>query len=200
MEHDCILVTGFEPFGEQEINPSWLCVSALPETLCGVRVERRLLPVDWARGPAALRAALDELRPAAVLCVGQAGGRAELSLERVAVNLRGGADNLGIAHNEAPVAEGGPAAYFSTLPCGAMLDALRAEHIPAAFSYTAGIYLCNCVMYTALHAAAHALPGLKAGFLHVPFLPEQTADKPSMSREIMARGVLLCAETVARSL
>lgn len=198
MPHDCILVTGFEPFGGQTVNPSWLCVSALPDTLAGVRVERRLLPVDWHGGPAALLDALRETAPAAVLCVGQAGGRAELSLERVAVNLRAGADNAGVAQDEQPVAAGGPAAYFSTLPCAEMLAALRAQAIPAACSYSAGVYLCNCVMYTALHFAAAERPALRAGFLHVPFLPEQTQTAPSMARETMARGVLLCAEVLAR--
>ena len=200
MKHKRLLVTGFEPFGGQTVNPSWLAVSALPEALSGAEVVRRLLPVDWARGPAALRAALSELRPDAVLCVGQAGGRAALSIERVAINLRGGADNAGVRQDEVPVVPGGPAAYFATLPWGAMRAALESQAIPAEYSYSAGVYLCNCVMYTALHAAAAEQAGLLAGFLHVPFLPEQTADKPSMPREMLLRGVALCAEAVARSL
>lgn len=196
----CVLITGFEPFGGQTINPSWLCVSALPETLAGVRAERRLLPVDWEKGPAALRAAIDELQPAAVLCVGQAGGRDAFNIERVAVNLRGGADNAGLTQTDAPVTQNAPTAYFSTLPCAQMLETLSKAEIPAVYSFSAGIYLCNCVMYTALHYAAVNRPEMKAGFLHIPFLPEQTSDKPSLPRETMERGVLLCAEAVAKSI
>lgn len=195
----CILVTGFEPFGGQKINPSWLCVSALPDTLYGTRIHHRLLPVDWIEGPAALRSAMRELRPDAVLCVGQSGGRSALSIERVAVNLRGGADNTEMVQNDTPVVLGGPAAYFSTLPNAAMLAAMQAANIPAEYSFSAGIYLCNCVMYTALHYAASERQELKAGFLHVPFLPEQTLDKPSLPREAMAHGVLLCADAICRS-
>lgn len=196
----CVLITGFEPFGGQTINPSWLCVSALPESLAGVRAERRLLPVDWEKGPAALRAAIDELQPAAVLCVGQAGGRDAFNIERVAINLRGGADNAGATQADAPVAQDGPTAYFSTLPFAEMLQTLNTAEIPVTYSYSAGIYLCNCVMYTALHYAAVRQPNMKAGFLHIPFLPEQTTDKPSLPREMMERGVLLCAEAVAKSI
>ena len=198
MADSCILVTGFEPFGGQKVNPSWLCVSALPDLLSGVRVVRRLLPVDWAAGPALLRQALRELSPSAVLCVGQAGGQRELRIERVAVNLRGGADNEGAVREEEPVEPEGPAAYFSTLPVSQMREALKAENIPVCDSYTAGIYLCNCVMYTALHYAAVEQPGLAAGFLHVPFLPGQSETAPTMEWETMTRGVLLCAETAAK--
>lgn len=196
----CILVTGFEPFGGQKINPSWLCVSALPETLAGVKVIRRLLPVDWKNGPAALRAAIDELQPAAVLCVGQAGGRDAFNIERVAVNLRGGVDNAGENQTDASVAEDGPTAYFSTLPYAEMEKSLKDHTIPVTYSYSAGIYLCNCTMYTALHYAATNQPEMKAGFLHIPFLPEQTTDKPSLPRELMEQGVRLCAETICKNL
>lgn len=197
---NCVLVTGFEPFGGQTVNPSWLCVSSLPDMLAGVPVHQRLLPVDWEKGPASLLSALRELRPKAVLCVGQAGGRAALNIERVAVNLRGGADNTGRAQTDAPVMPDGPAAYFTTLPYTAMLDALKAADILGEYSFSAGIYLCNCVMYTALHYAAEEQSGLKAGFLHVPYLPEQTRDRPSLPLAVMEQGVRLCVEAVCRNL
>lgn len=198
-----LLVTGFAPFGGEKTNPSYVCASSLPDEICGVRIEKRELPVSWANTETELTALLSELRPDAVLLLGQAGGRPNLTIERVAVNLREAAspDNDGVTENEGrPVIEGAPDAYFSTLPYRAMLAACKQNGIPTAFSYSAGCYLCNCSMFTARHFAAQNGLHMPAGFIHVPYLPEQVDDKPSMGLETLRKGILLCAEEIAKML
>lgn len=198
-----LLVTGFEPFGGEKTNPSYVCASSLPDELCGVRIIKRELPVSWSKTEPQLTALLHELRPDAVLLVGQAGGRPNLTIERVAVNIReaGIPDNDGATENEGrPVIEGAPDAYFSTLPYRAMLAACKQNKIPVAFSYSAGCYLCNCSMFTALHVSVRSATPFPAGFIHVPYLPEQTEDKPSMALETLRSGILLCVEEIAKAL
>jgi pyroglutamyl-peptidase len=197
-----LLVTGFAPFGGQRINPSWICVEELPEAIAGVTIIRRELPVVWFAAVQELYDLLGEYRADAVLCVGQAGGTAKLNIERVAINLCNGTDNDGRAMDDAPIFVGGPAAYFATLPVAAMKAAVEAEDIGVTYSFSAGTYLCNHVMYAALHRAAIEMPGLRAGFLHVPMLPEQVKDTGgySMPLEKTRRGVYLCAEAVAKGI
>ena len=181
MTHEpTVLLTGFAPFGGEEANPSWQAAAALDgERIAGHRVAARLLPVEFGASLDALRAALDEVRPALVLCVGQAGGRAQLSLERVAINVDDARipDNAGAAPIDEPIAADGPAAYFATLPIKAMLAALREAGIPAEVSQTAGTYVCNHVFYGLMHAL-RATPGVRGGFLHIPYSPEQAARHP----------------------
>lgn len=175
-----ILLTGFEPFGNEARNPSWDAVRLLDgETVAGHAVVARRLPVSFAGSLPVLQAAIDEIGPALVVCVGLAGGRAQLSLERVAINLDDAriADTDGACPIDVPVAADGPAAYFTTLPIKAMLAALRAAGYPAEVSQTAGTYVCNHVFYGALHALRHR-PGVRAGFIHVPYAPEQAARHP----------------------
>ncbi|MEG0766214.1 MAG: pyroglutamyl-peptidase I [Clostridia bacterium] len=172
-----LLVTGFLPFGGQCINPSWEAVRALPEKIGACTILRAALPVDWTEGPKQLLALLEAYHPAQVLCCGQAGGRAKICLERVAINLceSTAPDTAGVVRWREPIVQEGPAAYFSTLDDMQMMQALADAGIPAMRSYSAGAYLCNAVMYIALHAAQTRFPGLRAGFLHVPYLPEQGA-------------------------
>jgi pyroglutamyl-peptidase len=174
-----ILLTGFEPFDGAAINPSWEAVRALDGwSGPGFQVAARQLPCVFGAAGDALRAALDELRPDIVIAVGQAGGRAELSLERVAINVDDARipDNAGAQPVDAPVVAGGPAAYFSTLPIKAIVGALRLRGFAAGVSQTAGTFVCNHVFYGLMHASAGT--ALKAGFIHVPFLPEQAAQRP----------------------
>lgn len=175
-----VLLTGFAPFGGDSTNPSWEAVRALEGVrVRGHRIVTRCLPVSFAGSSRALRSALRELQPALVVCVGQAGGRAQLSLERVAINVDDARipDNEGHSPIDEPVVEGGPAAYFTTLPIKAMLAALRIAGIPSEVSQSAGTYVCNHVFYDALHALRRR-PKVRAGFIHIPYSPEQAALHP----------------------
>ncbi|OZM70906.1 pyroglutamyl-peptidase I [Amycolatopsis antarctica] len=178
-----VLLTGFEPFGGEPVNPSWQAVSTLVGGAGGggyepVAVE---LPCVFDRSLPALREAIAAHRPDVVVCVGQAGGRAGLSVERVAVNLVDARipDNAGAQPLDVPVAENGPAAYFATLPVKACAEAARAAGVPASVSHTAGTYVCNQVFYGLMHLLATDLatemPGVRGGFVHVPYSPEQVA-------------------------
>lgn len=198
-----ILLTGFDPFGGETVNPSWEAVSALHgRRVAGHRIVARQLPTEFAASLRALRRALREERPAIVLGVGQAGGRSRLSLERVAINVNDARipDNAGAQPVDEPVVAGGPAAYFSTLPIKAMLAALREEGLPAEISNTAGTYVCNHIAYAMAHYTARQR-GVRTGFLHIPFLPDQAvshAHAPSMSLDDVRRGLLVALRTAAR--
>ena len=172
---EVLLLTSFEPFGGDVHNPSQALVQTLDGAVIGgLRVGGVVLPCAFGAAPAVLQAALARWQPRLVLALGQAGGRTELSLERVAINLVDAriADNTGQQPIDVPVVEGGPAAYFSTLPIKPMVQALRAAGLPAGVSHTAGTFVCNQVFYVLQHLLAGAVP---AGFMHVPFLPEQAA-------------------------
>lgn len=189
-----ILLTGFDPFGGESINPSWEAARRLHGRRIGShRVEARLLPTEFAASLRVLRAAVRETAPAILLGVGQAGGRHGLSIERVAINLQDARipDNAGAQPVDRPVVDGGPAAYLSNLPVKAMQAALQAHGLPAELSYSAGSYVCNQVAYAMLHLAAKRR-GVRAGFIHIPYLPGQAArlrGKPSMALDDMVRGL-----------
>ena len=191
-----VLLTGFEPFGGETINPSWEVARALQgKRIAGHLIVARQLPTEFAASLQQLTQAMRELKPRLVFGVGQAGGRRQLSIERVAININDAriADNAGARPVDEAVVADGPAAYFSTLPIKAMLAALRAEGLPAAISQTAGTYVCNHIAYAMLHLASR-LPGVRAGFMHIPYLPQQAAllgDVPSMGQADMERGVRL---------
>ena len=189
-----LLLTGFEPFGGSGVNPSQQIVLALAQKgAAGVDLCTAILPVDRVGGPASALAAIEAQRPDAVLCLGQAARRPALSIERVAINLLDYAiaDNAGNRVVDEPVVAGGPAAYFATLPLRRMLAAVQAAQTPCELSLSAGAFLCNQVMYAVLHYLALHMPDVRAGFIHVPALPEQVASKPapSMSLETMITGV-----------
>jgi pyroglutamyl-peptidase len=196
------LVTGFEPFDGDRINPSSAALRRLPARLGGLSLATRVLPCVFGEAAAALEAAIAETAPDLVLAVGLAGGRAELSLERVAINLDDAriADNAGNRPIDRPVVAGGPAAYFATLPIKAAVAALREAGLPAAVSNSAGTFVCNHVFYRLMHAAATAAPGFRAGFLHVPYLPEQAAERPgapSLALDDIARGIAIVLAVAA---
>lgn len=173
-----ILVTGFEPFGGEAINPSGEAVRRLDGRLIGdAYVVARILPATFAGSGPALAAAIDEVGPDIVITVGQADGRTALSLERVAINLQDARipDNDGASPVDEPVVPGGPAAYWTSLPIKAMASALRQEGIPAEVSQTAGTFVCNHLFYSLAHLIATQRPALRGGFIHIPLLPEQAA-------------------------
>lgn len=174
-----VLLTGFEPFNEATINPAWEAVRAL-EGWRGeeFRVEVRRLPCVFGEAIAAITRAVDELRPDIVIAVGQAGGRPDISVERVAINVDDASilDNAGLQPVDTAIVADGPAAYFSTLPIKAIVRACRDRGLVAGVSQTAGTFVCNHVFYGLMHHVAER--GVKAGFIHVPFLPEQAQGRP----------------------
>ncbi|HEY0506164.1 MAG TPA: pyroglutamyl-peptidase I [Lysobacter sp.] len=175
-----VLVTGFAPFGGENTNPSWEAAQSLEgEIVAGHRIVARCLPVEFGASLRALRQAIAELAPALVICVGQAGGRAQISLERVAINVDDARipDNAGAQPVDEPIAHDGPAAYFTDLPIKAMLAALRNAGVPAEVSQTAGTYVCNHVFYGLMHEL-QAHPGVRGGFVHIPYSPAQAALHP----------------------
>jgi len=187
-----VLLTGFDAFGGATLNPSWLAVQALHgRQVCGHTVVAAQLPTVFGESLRVLRALLARHRPALVICVGQAGGRGALSMERIAINVDDApiADNAGARPVDAAVAPGAPAAYFSTLPIKAMLAALQREGLNAEVSQTAGTFVCNHVFYGLMHALATvpALRHTRGGFVHVPWLPEQGV--PAMPLDELVRGL-----------
>lgn len=187
-----VLVTGFEPFGPDSVNPSGLAAQALhSRAIAGHRVIAAQLPTVFDAAIAALRELLLRHEPALVLCTGQAGGRTAISLERVAINVNDARipDNAGAQPVDTPVVEGAPAAYFTTLPIKAMLASLLEAGIAAEVSQTAGTFVCNHVFYGLMHAlATHPeLAGTRGGFVHVPWLPGQ--GQPSMPLDKIVAGL-----------
>ena len=200
-----VLLTGFEPFGGATVNPSWTAASlAAAEPPAGVRAEAVLLPCVFGDSVAALRAAVLRTRPDLVLCVGQAGGRPDVTVERIAVNLDDAPipDNAGRRPVDEPVVPGGPAAYFGSLPLKACVAAVRAAGLPASVSQTAGTFVCNHVFYGLMHLIATELPDLRGGFVHIPFAPEQVADqsRPSLPAACSAEALrVIVATALART-
>jgi pyroglutamyl-peptidase len=194
-ESSTILLTGFEPFGGESINPSQEIVRALDgEIVDRHRVVGAILPVAFAATLPMLESLLDAHRPMLVLALGQAGGRSEMAIERVAVNLVDAriADNDGIQPIDAAVVEGAPGAYFSSLPVKAIARRLRELGIPAVPSLSAGSFVCNQVFFALAHLLATRHPHARGGFVHVPWLPQQAAmhpGQPSMALQTMIDGV-----------
>jgi len=201
-----ILLTGFEPFNKSPINPSKQVVEALAaDGVPGIDFETAILPVDSELGPAVLLQVVDTVQPEAVLCLGQASRRAVISIERVAVNLLDFRipDNAGNQVSDQPVVPGGPAAYFTTLPVREIFETLKEKGIPAELSLSAGAYLCNQVIYQLLHHLQSREMNIPAGFIHLPDLPEQSAQRsapsPSMSLETMIQGIRLALQIMIGS-
>lgn len=202
-----VLLTGFDPFGDAGpaglvLNPSWLAVQALRgKRIAGHRVVSAQLPTVFEASALELVRLLKLHKPALVVCTGQAGGRSAVSLERVAINVNDARipDNTGGQPVDTPVVPGGPAAYFSTLPIKAMLQALQHAGVTAEVSQTAGTFVCNHVFYALMHALAtqRGLKRTRGGFIHVPYVPEQVAGQsvPSMPLEEIVKGLRLAVAT-----
>jgi pyroglutamyl-peptidase len=193
-----ILISGFEPFGGESINPSWEAVKLLPDGEESFDVEKILIPTVYSEAAEMLYKRAVEIGADMVISVGQAGGRAAITPEVLGINLREAsiADNAGVVHSGEPIRDGAPSAYFSTVAVRDMVSALREQGIPAALSYSAGAFVCNDVLYTLLDRFDKS--GVKIGFIHVPYIPEQTMDKenkPSMPLEKIADAlrIAICA-------
>ncbi|AZN40768.1 pyroglutamyl-peptidase I [Paenibacillus albus] len=202
-----VLLTGFDPFGGDVINPSWEVVSRLHhrklEGLEELEVEARQLPTVFHTSLKMLRQLLLDVKPDVVICVGQAGGRSEIAIERVAVNLSDARipDNEGNQPIDEPIIPEGPAAYWSTLPVKAIAASIRKAGIPASVSYSAGTFVCNHLFYGLQHMLTSEFPSMRGGFIHIPYLPAQVAERsnmPWMSLDDMERAIAIAAQTSVR--
>ncbi len=194
-----VLLTGFQPFAGEAVNPSADVARALDgEVIEGHSVRGVVLPCVFGEAIVALKAELERVTPALVIALGQAGGRAAISLERVAINLDDARipDEAGQQPRDRPVIEGGPAAYFSSLPVKAMTRALNDAGLPADVSHTAGTFVCNHVFYALMHTLSER-PGVRGGFVHVPFEAEQAVRHGAVGLAIdeQIRGVRLAIAT-----
>lgn len=190
-----LLITGFDPFGGESINPAWEAVKLLPDAIGDYELTKLEIPTVFGIAAQTVIDKAEELNPDVIISAGQAGGRASVTPEMVGINLRFATlpDNMGAVPCDIPIIEGGPTAYFSTLPVRAMAKAICDAGLPGAVSYSAGSFVCNDVLYSVLHRFAGT--SVRAGFIHVPFLPEQTTDKPSLSLDKTVAA--LCAAITA---
>ena len=189
-----ILVTGFDPFGGEEVNPALEAVKLLPKEIHGAEVYWAEIPTVFYKAAEVLETAIVRYQPDAVLCIGQAGGRASLTPERVAINQDDARipDNQGNQPIDEPIRMDGEVAYFSTLPIKAMVQAIKEEGLPATVSNTAGTFVCNHLMYQALYLADKKFPHMRAGFMHIPYMTEQVINKPNtafMNLTDIVRGI-----------
>ena len=199
-----ILLTAFDPFGGASVNPAWEAVSRVREELPGVMLRKLMVPTVFARSGALVNQTANGWGADAVICVGQAGGRFEITPERVAINLDDASvpDNAGDQPVDRPITPGGASAYFSTLPNKEIVAALRKAGIPSSLSNSAGTYVCNHLLYQVLEENALRHPGRLGGFLHLPFLPEQVVNRshtPSMALGDMIRALEIAAAVTAAS-
>lgn len=196
-----ILVTAFDPFGGEKINPALEAVKLLADEIAGAEIVKLEIPTVFHKSAEVMREKALEVKPDMVLCIGQAGGRFAITPERVAINQDDARipDNEGNQPIDVAIKEDGAPAYFTTLPIKAMVEKIKAAGVPAAVSNTAGTFVCNHIMYNALYLAEKELDGAQAGFIHVPFIPEQVVDKPNqpaMSLEDIAKGLTAAIEAM----
>lgn len=186
-----LLITGFEPFGGQDINPSWAAVEQLPEAIGDYMLCKLNIPTVYGAAAQMVLSKAAEICADAVICVGQAGGRDAVTPERIAVNIRDARipDNAGVLYSGERIAADGPAAYFSTLPVDKMSQAIRNAHIPSSVSNTAGTYVCNDVLYTVLHCTS-----IPCCFIHVPYVPEQ--GEPNLPLEKTVQALIAAIESL----
>ncbi len=193
-----LLISGFDPFGGEQINPSWEAVKRLPDRIGAYSLTRIELPTVYGLAAERMLMAAREILPDAILCIGQAGGRKAITPEVIGINLREAsiADNAGVLCTGQPILPEGETAYFSTLPVRKIVEAIRSREIPAALSYSAGAFVCNDLLYTLLHVYRNT--EIPVGFIHVPFLPEQTKDAtlPGLSLETIVAALTVAIEAL----
>lgn len=196
-----ILVSGFDPFGGEKINPAIESVKLLPDEIKGVKIIKLEIPTVRFKSLKKLEEVIEKEKPDVVLNIGQAGGRSDITVERIGINI----DDFRIKDNEGndPVDEkivnDGPDAYFVRIPVKAMVKKMKENNIPASISNTAGTFVCNHVCYGMAHLAGTKYPNMKTGFIHIPFLPNQVLDKrnmPSMSLELIVKGLKVAIEAI----
>ncbi len=197
-----ILVTGFDPFGGEAVNPAYEAVKLLPKNIKGAEIITIEIPTVFGRGAEMVEKAIVEHKPNAVVCIGQAGGRSCISIERIGVNLKEASipDNDGNQPADEKIKEDGENAYFATIPVKAMVNNVRKNGIPSHLSYTAGTYVCNDVMYSLLYMLDKKYKDIKGGFIHVPYATEQVVNKAnniaSMPVQTIAKGLEYAIEAI----
>ena len=199
-----ILVTGFDPFGGEPINPAIESVKRLHDNIEGAEIIKLEIPTVRKKSLEKIEEAINEHNPDVILSIGQAGGRFDISIERVGINL----DDFRIPDNEGnqtidePIFPDGENAYFVKLPVKAMVQNVQKNNIPASVSYTAGTFVCNHVLYGVLYLIEKKYKGKKSGFIHIPFLPEQVVDKrntPSMELSTIVKGLTAAIEAIVKN-
>lgn len=199
-----ILVTGFDPFGKEPVNPAIEAVKGLPDFISGAEIIKLEIPTVCHKSLQVIDKAIAECDPDVVLSIGQAGGRPDITVERIGINV----DDCHIPDNEGnqiidePICPDGPNAYFVTLPIKAMVQKIQSKNIPASVSNTAGTFVCNHVTYGVCHLLATKYPGKRSGFIHVPFLPGQAVNKknmPSMPQEMMVDAITAAIEAIVET-
>lgn len=196
-----ILVTGFDPFGGEKINPALEAVKGLANTIKGAEIKKLEIPTVFGKSAETVKLAIEDFQPDVVLNVGQAGGRFALTPERVAINVDDARipDNEGNQPIDEAIQQQGKAAYFTQLPVKAMVTAIKAVGLPGAVSNTAGTFVCNHIMYQVQYLIDTQYPTIKGGFIHVPFIPEQVVDKanqPFMNLTDMTKGLTAAIEAI----
>ena len=192
-----VLITGFDPFGGEKLNPAFEAVKMLPDTVAGADIIKVEIPTVFTKSGEVVEKAMEEYNPDVVICVGQAGGRSSITIEKLAINLAEARikDNEGNQPIDTILHEDGENAYFTSLPCKAVVRELRENNIPAHISYSAGTFVCNDVMYHVLYLIHKKYQNVRGGFIHVPYALEQVIDKPqgtcAMSLETISKGLEL---------
>lgn len=199
-----ILVTGFDPFGGEPINPAIESVKRLPDNIAGAEIVKLEIPTVRKKSLEKIEKAINEHNPDVILSIGQAGGRFDISIERIGINL----DDFRIPDNEGnqiidePIFPDGENSYFVKLPVKAMVQNVQKNNIPASVSYTAGTFVCNHVLYGVLYLIEKKYKGKKSGFIHIPFLPQQVVDKrntPSMELNTIVKGLTAAIEAIVKN-
>lgn len=200
-----VLITGFDPFGGESVNPALEAVVRLPDAIDGAEIIKEEVPTVFQKSGEVLESLIVKHEPDVVICVGQAGGRSSISVEKVAINFVEAriADNEGNQPRDLKIKEDGETAYFSTLPIKAMVMNMRNHQIPANISYTAGTFVCNDIMYNLLYMLNRKYPQMRGGFIHVPFIPAQVVGKaegiPSMSLEMIRDALVYAIEAAVQN-
>lgn len=200
-----LLLTGFDPFGDEPINPAWEAVKRVSDQVGDVEVVKLMVPTVFYKSIDTVAAAIEKEKPDAVLCIGQAGGRFDLNPERVAININDARipDNEGNQPLDGPVFADGETAYFATLPIKAMAEEIRKAGVPASVSNTAGTYVCNHLMYGVLYTLANKYPDVRGGFMHVPFITSQVINRkpiaPSLSLEQIVTGIEAAVKAIGEN-
>lgn len=189
-----VLITGFDPFGGEKINPAWEAVNRIKDNIAGAEVIKVQIPTVFRKSIEKLDKAIEENNPDIIICVGQAGGRFEVTPERVAINMDDARikDNEGNQPLDVAIYEDGESAYFSTLPIKAIVKEIGDNGLPASVSNTAGTFVCNHIMYGLLYLIDKKYKNARGGFIHVPFIPQQVVDKrntPSMALEDIVKSL-----------
>lgn len=199
-----ILLTAFDPFGGDTINPALEAVKKVRTNVGGAEIVKMMVPTVFGKAHEHVYETMKEEQPDVTLCIGQAGGRFDITPERVAININDARimDNEGNQPIDTPIFDDGEPAYFSNLPIKAMVERIRKAGIPASVSNTAGTFVCNNLMYGVLYHIAKEFPNMRGGFMHVPFIPSQVVNRsntPAMSLETIAAGIEAALEAIVEN-